>query len=156
LPGQFDNLAVEGLAQLVAIPLDALGTGQGRRIDWPRRRQRAPQTWHFRTHRRQKCCRGVLEQVPAVGHLLGLRCSLAGGRTITWTTVAADDLNLWVLAQPGDHRVALAIGEQVDHLAALEVDHDAPVAVAAAPGEVVDANHPRRWVNPAGAGLGTS
>ncbi len=75
---------------MIAIPLDALGTGQGRRINRPPWRQRAPQTWHFRTHRRQKCCRGVLEQVPTV-------------------------------------------------------DHDAPVAVAAAPGEVVDANHPRRW-----------
>lgn len=98
LPGQIDNLAVEGLAQLGTIPLDALGAGQGCRIDRPRRRQRAPQTWHFRTHRRQKGGRGVLEQVPAVSNLLRLRCRLAGGRTITRTTVAADNLDLRVLA----------------------------------------------------------
>ena len=83
--------------------------------------------------------------MPSVGHLLRLRRRRAGGRTITRTTVTADDLDLRVLAQPGDHRVALAIGQQIDDLAALEIDHDAPVAVATAPGEVVDADDPRRW-----------
>ena len=83
--------------------------------------------------------------MPTVGHLLRLRRRLACGRTITRTTVAADDFDLRVLPQPGDDRVALTIGKQVDHLTAFEIDHDAPVAVAAAPGEVVDADHPRRW-----------
>lgn len=78
LPGQIDNLAIEGFAQLVAIPLDALYTGQGRRIDRPGRCQRAPQIWRCRTHRRPKCSPGVFEQVPAVGHLSRLRQCLAG------------------------------------------------------------------------------
>jgi hypothetical protein len=38
------------------------------------------------------------EQMPAVGHLLRLRRRLTGGRAITWTTVATDDLLLRVLA----------------------------------------------------------
>lgn len=59
--------------------------------------------------------------------------------------VRADDLDLRVLAQSGDHRVTLAIGQQIDDVAALAIDHDAPVAVAAAPGEVIDADDPRRW-----------
>jgi hypothetical protein len=98
LPGQINDLEVECFAQLRAIPLNALRAGQGGRIDRPRRRQRTPQTWHFRTYCSQKRRRGILEQMPAVGHLLRLRRRLTGGRTITRTTVATDYLHLPVLA----------------------------------------------------------
>lgn len=98
LPGQINDLEVECLAQLSAIPLDALRAGQGGGIDRPRRRQRTPQTWHFRTYCSQERRRGILEQMPAVGHLLRLRRRLTGGCAIARTTVPTDYLYLRVLA----------------------------------------------------------
>jgi hypothetical protein len=38
--------------------------------------------------------REVLQQVPAIGHLLGLRCSLANGVGIGTGPITTNDLNL--------------------------------------------------------------
>ena len=81
--------------------------------------------------------------MPAVGHLPRLRRRFAGCGTIPRASVTADDLDLRVLAQPRDYSIALAIGQEVDDLTALEIHNDAAVAVAAAPCEVIDADHPR-------------
>ena len=82
---------------------------------------------------------GVVQQVPGVGHLLGLRCTRAGAVAEGAGAVAADDPHLRVVVQPGGEGVRGAVGEDVDRPVGIHVDEDCRVGAAAAYGELVHA-----------------
>ena len=85
----------------------------------------------------------VPQKVPAVRDLHGLRSGPACSFGVDPATVAADDLRPWMLSEPLGHAVRIAIRQQVDHLARFEIAQDRAVAMAFAPGPVVDAKHAR-------------
>jgi hypothetical protein len=81
----------------------------------------------------------VLEQVPAVGHVHGIGCGPGCRLGVGAGAVAADDLDAGVVFEPPLQRRAVASREQVDDLAALQVDQDGAVALPLADRPAADA-----------------
>lgn len=82
----------------------------------------------------------VLEQMLTVGDLRRLR--RAGGRCLNGgiTSFAGDDLDARMLAQSGDDRLDRTIRSHLGNPMTLEINDDRAVAVAFAPGPVVNAD----------------
>ena len=78
--------------------------------------------------------------MPAVGHLLGIRGGSTGRVGIGAGPVPGDHLDLRMQPQPGHHRCRVALGQQLDRAALLEVDDDRAVLVATGQRPVVDAD----------------
>src|SRR5947209_7511490 len=87
----------------------------------------------------------VLQQMPSIGDLLRPGRSLGGRPGVGRRTVATDQLDPGMGFEPGLDGRGVAIGQEVDDLTRVEVDHDSPVALPLAPGPVVDADAPRAW-----------
>jgi hypothetical protein len=85
----------------------------------------------------------VLHQMPSIGDLLGLGRGFGGSLGIGRVTVAADQLDARMRLQPclDVHRVA--VGQEVDHVARLEVNNDGAVALSFTPGPVVNPHDSR-------------
>ena len=62
----------------------------------------------------------VQQQMPSVGDLNGLRCTLANAVSKDASAVPGDDLNAWVGLQPRGQALGPPVGKQVDHAIALE------------------------------------
>lgn len=88
----------------------------------------------------------ILHQMKAIGHLHRLRRPLANARFIRSRTVTGDHAHLGMDLKPGCHGVRQAILEHVDRTATFQIDHDRAVAVALAPGPIIDADHLRRRI----------
>jgi len=86
----------------------------------------------------------VAQQVPAVGDLDRIRRTLAHAVRVGAGSVARDDLDPGVLTKPSGQGFGLPVGQQVQDLVALQVDQGRPVAVATAPGPVIDGADARR------------
>lgn len=84
----------------------------------------------------------VVPEVPSVDDLLRLGRRCPGGLSIGAGSVAADDLDLGVLGEPGGDGLGFAVGQHVDRAAGFQFDEDRGVDVPAAQGEVVDAEDP--------------
>ena len=80
----------------------------------------------------------------AVGDLPGLRRAPACALGIEAAAIAADDLDLRMLARAIGRSLRRAIRQHVDNLAPLQIDNDRPVSAALSPAPVVDASHPYR------------
>jgi hypothetical protein len=85
----------------------------------------------------------VAQQVPAVRDLDRVRRAAAHAVGVGPGAVARDDLDAGVRPEPCRQGLGPAVRQEVHHPAALQVDEDGPVPVAAAPGPVVDRQHPR-------------
>lgn len=59
--------------------------------------------------------------------------------TVSSETIARDELDTRMVAQPGTDRLSRTVGQELDHLVALQVDHNGLLPVASAPGPVIDA-----------------
>ena len=94
----------------------------------------------------------VLPQVEAVGHLDGVRCSLAGALGVGACPVPADDLHAGVVFQPLGQGGGLAVLQHVDGPVGVHVDQDGRVGMAAPFREVIHAQHR----DLAGPGIGQS
>jgi hypothetical protein len=68
----------------------------------------------------------VLQQMEAIGHLLGPRRALASAFRVETAAIPADDLNTGMLTQPPTGRRGRPVGQHVEDLAPFEVDHDVP------------------------------
>ena len=91
----------------------------------------------------------VLDEVKAVGHLTRLRCALRRCDGIQAAAIAADHLDLRTRPEPSSCGVRPTIGQQVHHLAALQVHDQRAVCAALAPTPVVDPDDPERpWSRP--------
>ena len=86
----------------------------------------------------------VAKEVPAVGDLHGIRCTLPDGVSIGAGAVASDDLDPAVTPQPSRERAGLAVGQKIDDPIALQVDQNGSVGLAAPPGPVIHSQHARR------------
>ena len=86
----------------------------------------------------------VAQQVPAVGHLDRIRCSLAHAIRVGAGPVARDDLDPGVLTKPSGQGVGLPVRQQVHDRVALQIDQGRPVAVTPAPSPVIDGKDARR------------
>ncbi len=86
------------------------------------------------------------QQMPPIRDLHRSRRSSAGSLGISTSTVAGDNLDPRMLAQPGRDGFAAAFGQEVDDAPALQVADDGAVALAAAPSPIIDADDPRRGV----------
>jgi hypothetical protein len=83
--------------------------------------------------------------MPAIGDLSGLGRAFCGCLSIRRRTVPADDFNARMVVEPFFHSIRIAVGQEIDDIAPLQVDDDRAVATSFAPRPVVDANDPERW-----------
>jgi hypothetical protein len=83
----------------------------------------------------------VAQEVPSIGHLDRLRRSLPDSFCIGAGAVPADNLHARVCAQPRGDGLALPVRQKIDHPARLKVAQNGAVAVALAPGPIVDAKN---------------
>jgi hypothetical protein len=77
----------------------------------------------------------------AIGDLAGLRCSAFGAVSIETVPIAGDELYLRMISQPRLSACCGAVGQNIDHVSAFEIDDNRSVAVAFAPSPLVDSNH---------------
>src|SRR6266849_2847334 len=78
-----------------------------------------------------------------VGDLDGFRGTLRNARGIGVSAIPRHDADFGMGLEPGRYGVRLAILEDVDGTAALEINHDRAIAVPFAPGPIVHADHVR-------------
>jgi hypothetical protein len=90
----------------------------------------------------------VATQVKAIRDLYGVRHSLADAVGIGTGAVAADNLDLRLLAQPTSEGGSGAIGQEIDGAACLHVDEHGPIGLTPTTGKIVYTQHPhgrRDW-----------
>lgn len=85
------------------------------------------------------CFGQIVQQVPGVGHLPGLRSTRLGSVAEGVGAVAADHPHLGMISQPGREGARGAIGKHVDRTVGGHVDEDRRVGPSASHGELVDA-----------------
>jgi hypothetical protein len=83
----------------------------------------------------------AFSKVPAVGDLKGVRERLGGRLSVTAASVARHDFDLGMRAEPGFDGGPLSIGQERHDTPPLQIADDRPVAMVAAEGPVVDADH---------------
>ena len=91
----------------------------------------------------QRFCH-VLEQVEALRHLGRLRRTVSGTVGIGFRAIPRDHRNAGVCLEPLRARVALAVREQGDGLAAFQSNEDGAIGLAFAQGEIVHPQHAGR------------
>jgi hypothetical protein len=95
-------------------------------------------------HRPHQALAQVHQQVEAISHLVRLGCAPSGALDLLVAAVSADDLDLGTLLQPGARRIGRPLGEQIHRPATLPVADDRAVALAWAPGRIIDAQDAHR------------
>ena len=105
------HLFVDGRARQRAFPLQPFGPRQRGGIDHGFWRQCLAQQRQLGSDRLQKGFGRILEQMPAVGNLDGLRRRAVGRSTVACPAVPADHFNLAVGAEPGGNSFTLAVGQ---------------------------------------------
>jgi hypothetical protein len=79
--------------------------------------------------------------MPTVGDLDRLRRGGIGRGSVARPSVPADHFDLAVGPDPFGNGLALSVGQNVDHGTPLKINDNASLAVAAPPGEIVNADH---------------
>jgi hypothetical protein len=79
----------------------------------------------------------VCQMVP-IGYLPGLRGPFTGGGGIILSSVAADDINLWMRLHPSLGRFRLPIREQINNLMGSYIDENGPESATSAEAPVVN------------------
>ncbi len=82
----------------------------------------------------------IFEKMPAVGNLDGLGSAFGRRVAVTTATIAADNLDLGMVLEPGRHRTDLTISQQVNDSVLFEIADNRSVPVATPPGKVIDAD----------------
>ena len=86
----------------------------------------------------------IMQKVPSVSNLHGLRRAAARTFGIKTGAVSGHDLNAGMALQPFCDRVRVSIRQKINNAIALQIADDRPVSLPAAPGPIVDADDPRR------------
>jgi hypothetical protein len=85
----------------------------------------------------------VQQQVPPIGNLSSSRRSEPDAAGILGRAVTGDGANAATAPEPVGERRGAPVRQQVDHPPPLEIDQDGPVALALAPGPIIDADDAR-------------
>lgn len=99
------------------------------------------------------CRAKILDQMKPIGHLPRLRCTFTDGLRIQTAAIPADDLDRRMVTQPLGRTLDAPIVQNVDHRAALEINHDGPIACRPPPTPVIDANHPNLGIAMSNRGI---
>jgi len=83
----------------------------------------------------------MLQEMPAVRYLDGMRGPLGHARAVCVGTVSRDHGHLGMRPQPRSDGLRQAILQEIHGAALFEIDHDRAVAVPLPVRPVVDANH---------------
>ena len=97
---------------------------------------RSPQCGHVLLHGLKNRGAAVLQQMPPVRDVDGIRRTAPAAIGVARATVAGDHLDAGVGAQPRCKAIRLAVGQQVNDGTAFQVDEDRAVALATLPGPV--------------------
>ena len=92
-----------------------------------------------------KSIREVVDDVPTIGHLQGIRSTAPRRAGIHAISIAADDLYAGVFGQPANQRFRGWVLTQVDDVVVVTVDHIRAVAPPAAKGEFIDPENRGRF-----------
>ena len=82
----------------------------------------------------------VLEDVPAVKNLLGLRCAFCTGFGVFVGSVSGDDLDFWMGFEPRYQRLGGTIWKQIHDRALLVINNDRAVGVTFLECKVINTN----------------
>src|SRR5712691_7669705 len=88
--------------------------------------------------------RQVVEDVPTIGHLDGVRSTASCSAGVRAISVAADDLRARMFGQPTNQRISGRVLEQVDHLVPTTIDENRAVTAPAPKREFIHPKDPRR------------
>ena len=94
-------------------------------------------------HRLKNRGAAILQQMPPVRDMDGIRRAAATAIGVAGATVAGDHLHAGVGLQPGCEAVRLAVGQQVNDGMAFQVNEDRAVALPSFPRPVVNPEHAR-------------
>jgi hypothetical protein len=86
----------------------------------------------------------VLQQMPTIGDLLGVRGRFGGGLDVVGPAVPADQFDTRMLFEPLLHRLGVAVGQEIHDVAPLQIHHDGAVTPPFAPGPIVDPDDAER------------
>ncbi len=102
---------------------------------------------HRLAHRIEEGMAGILHEMPAVSNLIGMRQAQADRLAIAAAAVTRDNLDLRLCRQPRSGRCRFAVRQQRNRPSPLQIAHDGAVAMIAAKGPVIDADHMRRGMS---------
>lgn len=85
-----------------------------------------------------KCIANVFQQVPAICHLSGLRCTFMCCSRIDTAAIAGNNLYFRIFSEPGSQRTLIAAGKQDQGTVSLKVDYQRAVTMAPVPCPFVD------------------
>jgi hypothetical protein len=96
--------------------------------------------------------------MPPIGYLDRIRRTLPHAIGMGTGPVARDDLDSRVLAEPFGQARGLPVSQEIDHRVALQVDQHRAVAMATAPGPVINGEDTRvrLWISAGNAGIPTN
>ena len=149
--GQRNDPLEPGIPILLTPETTVLNLGRPLRLDWRGCLERlggedlrhARERAAVAIEHMEERVRGVPKQMPAIRDLDRLRCALAHAISIGAGPVTRDDLDAMMPAKPRGQSPGVAIGQEIDDAALLEVAQDRAVALAAAPGPIIDPEHAR-------------
>ena len=82
--------------------------------------------------------------MPAVSDLQGLWSTGGCGFDVALAAITRDDVDLWLLLEPGDDGLWIAARQQVHDAMPFQVDDYRAVAVSTPPGPIINPHDPRR------------
>jgi hypothetical protein len=97
----------------------------------------------FRTGKEPfNCFTKIGIQMPPIRDLDRLWSTLGHSIHVVDPSISTNHFDLWVVSQPGTHRLHASIRQQIQHLLPLQIHDDGAVALTTAPAPIVDPNHP--------------
>lgn len=78
---------------------------------------------HMSVHHPFDRITNVFQQVPAIGHLFGLRCPFTCCCGIDTAAITRDNLYFRVFSEPGSQRTLIATGKQDKGTASIKIDY---------------------------------
>src|SRR6266498_3408174 len=83
----------------------------------------------------------IASQVPSIRDLGRTRRTLLRTLSKGIGAIARDDPYAWMLIEPGSKLLGTIIGQQIEHLMTLKINHDRAIVASFALGPLVDANN---------------
>jgi hypothetical protein len=80
----------------------------------------------------------------AIGDLRGLRRTLCGASGIVLGTVAGNNFNAWMVAQPRRDGLGGTLGQEINRPTSFEIDQNGSIDPALAEGKIIDPQDPER------------